>query len=73
MCPNALVDSLCLRASAHRRPHNAGGHDPDNLNTLGIESLYETFELQRARQLAERPGIHYTPKHGSWLNIAGSN
>ena len=42
----------------------------DNLNTHGIESLYETFAPQRARQLAERLEIHYTPKHGSWLNIA---
>ena len=42
----------------------------DNLNTHGIESLYETFAPQRARPLAERLEIHYTPKHGSWLNIA---
>ena len=42
----------------------------DNLNTHGIESLYETFEPRRARQLAERLEIHHTPKHGIWLNIA---
>ena len=42
----------------------------DNLNTHGIESLYATYEPQHARQLAERLEIHYTPKHGSWLNIA---
>ncbi len=42
----------------------------DNLNTHGIESLYETFAPQEARDLAERLEIHYTPKHGSWLNMA---
>ena len=42
----------------------------DNLNTHTIGSLYETFEPQEARRLAERLEIHYTPKHGSWLNIA---
>ena len=42
----------------------------DNLNTHGITSLYQTFEPQEARRLAERLQIHYTPKHGSWLNMA---
>ena len=42
----------------------------DNLNTHNIASLYETFEPQEARHLAERLDIHYTPKHGSWLNMA---
>ena len=42
----------------------------DNLNTHGIESLYATYEPRHARQLAQRLEIHYTPKHGSWLNIA---
>jgi len=42
----------------------------DNLNTHGIASLYETFPAKEARQLAERLEIHYTPKHGSWLNVA---
>jgi hypothetical protein len=42
----------------------------DNLNTHGIASLYEAFEPMEARRLAERLDIHYTPKHGSWLNIA---
>lgn len=42
----------------------------DNLNTHGIASLYETFAPPEARKLAERLEIHYTPKHGSWLNIA---
>jgi len=42
----------------------------DNLNTHSIGSLYEAFEPARARDLARRLEIHYTPKHGSWLNIA---
>jgi len=42
----------------------------DNLNTHGIGSLYEAFEPEKARSLARRMEIHYTPKHGSWLNIA---
>jgi DDE superfamily endonuclease len=42
----------------------------DNLNTHNIASLYETFSPQEARRLAERLDIHYTPKHGSWLNMA---
>lgn len=42
----------------------------DNLNTHKIASLYEAFPPQVARGLVERLEIHYTPKHGSWLNIA---
>ena len=42
----------------------------DNLNTHRIASLYETFAPEEARRLAERLDIHYTPKHGSWLNMA---
>lgn len=42
----------------------------DNLNTHGIASLYEAFTPEVARALAERLEIHYTPKHGSWLNMA---
>ncbi|MBN2469039.1 MAG: IS630 family transposase [Deltaproteobacteria bacterium] len=42
----------------------------DNLNTHTIASLYETFEPGEARRLAERLDIHYTPKHGSWHNMA---
>ena len=42
----------------------------DNLNTHSIGSLYEAFEPEEARRLARRLEIHYTPKHGSWLNIA---
>lgn len=42
----------------------------DNLNTHAAASLYKTFEPHEARRLAERIEFHYTPKHGSWLNIA---
>lgn len=42
----------------------------DNLNTHTIASLYQAFPPQKARDLAARLEIHYTPKHGSWLNIA---
>lgn len=42
----------------------------DNLNTHGIGSLYEAFAPETARDLAARLEIHYTPKHGSWLNMA---
>jgi hypothetical protein len=42
----------------------------DNLNTHCPASLYEVFPPQEARMLAERIEIHYTPKHGSWLNMA---
>ena len=44
----------------------AGG----NLNTHKIASLYEAFSPVETRRLATRLEIHYTPKHGSWLNIA---
>jgi transposase len=42
----------------------------DNLNTHNTASLYTAFPPKEARLLAERLEIHYTPKHGSWLNIA---
>ena len=42
----------------------------DNLNTHNAASLYTAFPPAEARNLAERLEIHYTPKHGSWLNIA---
>ena len=42
----------------------------DNLNTHVPGAFYETFPPQRARSLLDRLEIHYTPKHGSWLNIA---
>ena len=42
----------------------------DNLNTHRLSSLYEAFEPAEALRIAQRLEIHYTPKHGSWLNIA---
>jgi hypothetical protein len=42
----------------------------DNLNTHTISSLYETFPAEEAFWIAQKLEIHYTPKHGSWLNIA---
>lgn len=42
----------------------------DNLNTHTVGSLYEAFPPAEARRVAKRLEIHYTPKHGSWLNIA---
>ena len=42
----------------------------DNLNTHTKGAFYEVFERARARQLVRRIEFYYTPKHGSWLNIA---
>lgn len=42
----------------------------DNLNTHKMASFYERFEPAEARRLVERFEWHYTPEHGSWLNIA---
>ena len=42
----------------------------DNLNTHGPGCLYEAFEPTQARRIAEKLEWHYTPKHGSWLNMA---
>jgi len=42
----------------------------DNLNTHHPASLYQAFAPDEARRLLERFEVHYTPKHGSWLNMA---
>lgn len=42
----------------------------DNLNTHKMASLYEAFPPDEARAIARKLEFHYTPKHGSWLNIA---
>jgi hypothetical protein len=42
----------------------------DNLNTQKVASLYEAFPPAEARRLAKKLEFHYTPKHGSWLNMA---
>ncbi len=44
----------------------------DNLNTHTPAALYETFAPAEARRLTRKLEIHYTPKHGSWLNLAES-
>lgn len=42
----------------------------DNLNTPKLAALYEAFEPEQARRIAEKLEIHHTPKHGNWLNRA---
>ena len=42
----------------------------DHRDTHRVASLYETFPAQEARRIAKRLEFHYTPKHGSWLNMA---
>jgi len=42
----------------------------DQLNTHKLASFYEAFEPEEAHRLSRRFEIHYTPKHGSWLNMA---
>ena len=42
----------------------------DNLNTHTLGSLYEAFPPAEAWRIAEKLELHYTPKHGSWLNAA---
>jgi transposase len=44
----------------------------DNLHTHTPAALYETFEPEEARRIVERLDLRYTPKHGSWLNMAES-
>lgn len=66
---------------AHVLKDLADGHFPDaktivlvqdNLNIHSKASLYEAFSAAEARRLVERFEWHYTPKHGSWLNLAES-
>jgi hypothetical protein len=42
----------------------------DNLNTHTVAALYETFEAAEANRIRKRLEFHFTPKHGSWLNMA---
>jgi hypothetical protein len=42
----------------------------DNLNTHTVAALYETFDAPEANRIRKRLEFHYTPKHGSWLNMA---
>lgn len=61
-CVKTLVDEYCWEAKKVILVM-------DNLNTHTIGSLYEAFAPDEARRLAEKLEIHYTPKHGSWLNM----
>ena len=62
-CVRKLVDEYCPEAEKVVLVM-------DNLNTHTTGSLYEAFPPDEARRLAEKLEIHYTPKHGSWLNMA---
>jgi hypothetical protein len=62
-CVRILIDECCPEATKVVLVM-------DNLNTHTIGSLYEAFPPVEARRLAEKLEIHYTPKHGSWLNMA---
>lgn len=42
----------------------------DNLNTHGVACLYEAFPAPEAHRIAKKIEWHYTPEHGSWLNVA---
>jgi hypothetical protein len=62
-CMQQLVDELFPEAERVRVV-------VDNLNTHTPAALYETFAPTEARRLLEKLEFHYTPKHGSWLNMA---
>ena len=61
-------DALAGGRSLPGDPGGAGGHGQPN--THRPASLYETFPAPEARRIAKRLEFHYTPKHGSWLNMA---
>lgn len=76
-----VTDSRTAQDWAHQIRHLLDVRHPDarkvtlvmdNLNTHAPASLYKAFEPAEARRLLERLEIHYTPKHGSWLNMAES-
>ncbi len=58
-----LVDEMCPQATKIVLVH-------DNLNTHKPASLYEAFPPEEARRILDKLEYHYTPKHGSWLNMA---
>ena len=62
-CVKDLVDRYYPQATTIRLVQ-------DNLNTHDGASLYEAFSPEEARRLLDRIDFHYTPKHGSWLNMA---
>jgi DDE superfamily endonuclease len=63
LCVRALVDVHYPQATKIRLVQ-------DNLNTHDGASLYEAFAPEEARRLLDRIEVHYTPKHGSWVNMA---
>ncbi len=64
-CIEELVQTHCREAQKIRLVQ-------DNLNTHDGASLYEAFLPEKARRLLDKIEWHYTPKHGSWLNMAES-
>ena len=62
-CVRELVDVHYPRAEKIRLVQ-------DNLNTHDGASLYEAFAPEEARRILDKIEFHYTPKHGSWLNMA---
>jgi hypothetical protein len=52
------------------RTPNISGSSRTSLHTHTPASLYETFPPAEARRILQRLEFHYTPKHGSWLNMA---
>src|SRR5437763_3678817 len=64
MVPCIYCHPRCWQKSGRRPSHNLSTHKP--------ASLYEAFPAAEARRLAERFEWHYTPKHGSWLDMAES-
>jgi hypothetical protein len=62
-CMQALVDGYFPEAEVIQVVF-------DNLNTHTPAALYETFPPAEARRILQRLDFHYTPKHGSWLNMA---
>jgi hypothetical protein len=62
-CMRWLVDEVYPQAETIRIVQ-------DNLNTHTAAALYEAFPAPEARRILQRVEFHYTPKHGSWLNMA---
>jgi hypothetical protein len=74
-----VTEQRTKRDFAYRMKDLVGIHFPeaevirvvlDNLNTHSPAALYEVFEPQEARRIVRKLEFHYTPKHGSWLNMA---
>jgi hypothetical protein len=77
--PIAVTEHRTRQDFAHQMQWLVDGRYPeadvirvvlDNLNTHKPASLYEAFEPAEARRLLKKLELHYTPKHGSWLNMA---